>query len=69
MKIIRMLADQKCGAALDCPEVYLLDNGEALVRGFTAPPGLLDGLPGHENAVTLSIATLRAALAALEGGS
>lgn len=68
MKIVRMLAHQSCGANLDCPEVHLLDDGRALVRGFNPPPGLI-ALPGHEGAVILDVATLRAALATLEGGT
>jgi hypothetical protein len=66
MKIVRMLADQKCGAALDCPEVHLLDDGRALVRGFNPPSGFF-AVPDHEGAVILDIATLRTALDALEG--
>lgn len=67
MRIVRMLAEQRCGAALDCPEVHLLDDGRALVRGFNPPPGFM-ALPDHEGAVILDVATLRAALDALEGG-
>jgi hypothetical protein len=66
MKIVRMLAHQDCGAAWDCPEVHLLDDGRALVRGFKRPPGLID-LPDHEDAVILDVGTLRAALDALGG--
>lgn len=66
MKIVRTLSEQPCGAALDCPKVYLLDDEKALVRGFKRPPGLID-LPDHEDAVILDVATLRAALDALGG--
>jgi hypothetical protein len=66
LKIVRMLAHQACAASWDCPEVHLLDDGRALVRGYKLPPGLID-LPGHEDAVILDVATLRTALDALEG--
>ena len=68
MKIVRTLALEKCGANLDCPEVHLLDDGRALVCGYNSPPGLI-ARPDGESAVILDVATLRAALNALEGGT
>lgn len=62
MKIVRSIASVQCGGALDCPEVYELEDGSALVRGYkpdAATRSQLD-LPGNEDLVVLPAAILRA---------
>lgn len=61
MKIVRSLA-KHCGAADDCPEVYELEDGSLLMRGYRpdAATRAQLNLPGNEDLVVVPAALLRA---------
>ncbi len=65
MKITRSLAGGQCnpcGASDDCPEVYELEDGSGLVRGYKpdAETRAQLTLPGNEDLVILPAAALQA---------
>lgn len=65
MKIVRSIAKEACPGILDCPEVLLLEDRRAVVRGYRIDSdtrGTL-GMPDNEDAVIVPMSLLlRAAL-------
>lgn len=61
MKIVRSVASAHCGGALDCPEVYELEDGSYLMRGYKpdAATRAQLNLPGNEDLVVLPAAIVQ----------